>query len=205
VKSPVIRYVSLAAIAAIFAGLWMQSGDLLTAFSLLIIVAIVLVLPIALVSYLSSNIPHWWRHLRGVDSARRLEQLEVLGRATRERYVIERALTLEDLRTSCLVHLLDVGGGRILCLYGQSYYDFEPIEDDPDVNQPRKFPTTQFSLLRGNSRRDVLAIFPGNTILEPIVCKPIRNSKQMETLGIELNDGAILSGHSFEEIEQSLR
>ena len=130
-------------------------------------------------------------------------RLERDGKAVRERYETTRSISFEDLSTGCIAHLLDLGDRGLLCLYGQYYYDFEPIDDDPDVNQARKFPTRDFWLLRRKSNGEVLALFPGADVFEPAVCGGI--SRPEKTLGWKLHDGEIISNKSFDDMEHICR
>jgi hypothetical protein len=204
-KKPPFKYAAVAIVAIVYVLLWLAVGDLVGALVSLVVVALAFALLAAVVWYLASNVPHWWRYWRGVTPSQHLERLEKSGEAVREVYAVGRALTFEDHTTSGLVHLLDVGSGRVLCLHGQSYYDFEPIEDDPDSNQPRRFPTISFTLLRSTVSGEVLEIFPGNTIVNPVMGKPLRSAKQLAALGLKLVDGAILEGRTFEELEHAFR
>jgi hypothetical protein len=123
----------------------------------------------------------------------------------REQYRTSRALTFEDHTTSCLVHLIDVGDGRLLCLHGQDYYDFEPHDDEPDDPKPRRFPTSEFSLLRHTKKRSVLALLPGATVVEPTVCAPlVKQRKVLRELGLRLEDGELISGVSLETVQRAL-
>jgi hypothetical protein len=145
------------------------------------------------------------RWLRGISWEDHLKKLEEEGKAGREFYQVSRAITFEDLRTSCLVHLLEVGDNQLLCLCGQYYYEFEPIEDDPDMNQPRKFPTQSFSMLRRKSNREILKIFPGADVLEPTVCGGVVQPQKLYNLGIRLEDGELAMSVSFETVEETCR
>ena len=187
------------------AWLWISTGDPVGAFLSLAVLVLALALLVGVVGYVVSNVPDWWRRVRGVSWPDHLLQLEKSGKAAREHYRVLRALAFEDHTCGSLMHLLDIGENRILCLYGQQYYVFEPIDDDPESNQPRRFPTVTFSLLRDKKRREVLEIVPGSTILEPIVCEPIVDRERLSHLGVKFQDGDIISGVSLDAAERLLR
>ena len=189
----------------VFALLWIATGDLVGALLSLVVLALVLTLLVAIAGYLVSNAPTWWRRVRGVKWSDHLLQLEAAGQAAREHYKVSRALSFEDQTCGYLMHLVDIGENRVLCLYGQHYYEFEPIEDDPEVNQPRTFPTTDFSLLRDTKRNKVLAIFPGSTVLEPVICQPISAQRELSDLGVKFKDGAVVTGATLDAAERLLR
>ena len=200
-----LGYGSIAGLVVAFAALWMAMRDAVGALLSLIVFVLAGALLFAVAAYFSTNIPSWLRRLRGVTSSGHLERLEKTGEAEREHYQTCRALTFEDVATGSLVHLIDVGDDRVLCLYGQQYFEFEPIDDDPDVNQSRKFPTSTFSLLRHKKKDEVLAVFPGSAVVEPTLCKPIGSQGRLNDLGIRLKDGEVVDGVAFHAVERAIR
>jgi hypothetical protein len=205
VKKNWLGYGLLVLLIAIFVLLWLAMGDLTGAILSLIVLLLGGVLAVAVLSYLITNAPIWFSYLRGVSWDDYLQKLEKTGKALRENYEASRALTVADHTTGRLMHFIDIGGGRILCLYGQQYYEFEPIDDDPDLNQSRQFPTETFSLLRDVKKDEVLALFPGSVVLEPTTCDPIVKPKKLIELGFQLTDGEIVFGSSLEAVEHTLK
>jgi hypothetical protein len=191
----------------VYAALWIASKDPLGALVALITYALLAALPIAVGAYVCLNAPGWWRGLRGETSEAYHERLEKAGKAAREHHETCRALTFEDYGTSCLVYVIEVGEGRLLCLHGQDYYSFEPCDDDedPEMNQPRKFPTSIFSLLRDKKKGKVLALYPGSVVVEPVVCNPIKSPRALHGLGIKLEDGEIVVGVTLDAVESAVR
>jgi hypothetical protein len=200
-----LAYGLLIAFVVAFGILWALMGDPVGAAWALIVLAIAGALLAAVIVYVVSNAPHWLRWARGITDEQHLAQLEATGKAVRERYRMNRALTFEDLATGCLVHVIDLGDGRLLCLYGQDYYGFEPHHDEPEDPQPRRFPTTEFSLLRDARSRAVLALTPGTQIVEPTQCAAIAKPNKLHDLGIRLEDGELISGLAFDTVERALR
>jgi hypothetical protein len=205
VKKSWLNYGLPGIVVLAFVLLWVAVEDPLGAFLSLVVLALGGGLVVAVFGYLVSNAPAWFRGLRGVSWDDYLKQLEANGEAVREEYYATGALTVEELNTSSLVHFVDIGGGRILCLYGQQHFDFEPIEDDPEVNQPRQFPTRDFALLRHVKRNEVLCLFPGSGVFEPIVCEPIAKPDHLFNLGFKLRDGEIVTGASLKAVERALK
>ena len=202
---PWLRYGLPAALVAVYGWLWNIVGDPVGA----LLSLIVLGLGVALVSlvplYFIVNAPGFLRWLRGISPDDHLKQLEADGKAVRENYRMRRAMTFEDWGTSSIAHLIELDDGRLLCLHGQYYYDFEPIDDDPEVNQPRRFPTSEFSLLRDARNGTVLMLTPGNEVVAPTVCAPIAKYKKMYELGIRLEDGELITGMSFEAAQKAVQ
>lgn len=211
-KKSWILYGFAAVLVVAFALLWISSGDIARATTLLInlilgiaILVLIGAFLVAILGDIISEVPLWYRRLRGIPWQDHLNQLEADGKAVRSEYQASGALTVEDYTTGRLMHFIDIGSGRILCLYGQQYYEFEPIEDDPDLNQDRLFPTETFSVLRHARKDEVLALFPGSVVIEPTNCDPIVKPKKLIELGFRLKDGEIVSGSSLQAVERALK
>lgn len=204
-KKKWIRYSLLTALLVLFGFLWIASGDFVRAVTVLVLLMLVGAFLVAILRDVISEVPRWYRRLSGIPWEDYLNQLETSGDAIRNQYHAHRALTVEDFTTGRLMHFIDIGNGEILFLYGQQYYEFEPIDDDPDENQPRQFPTETFSLLRHVKKDEVLALFPGRDVLEPAVCAPIVKPKRLLELGFQLTDGEIVSGSNLQAVERALK
>jgi hypothetical protein len=126
-------YFALAGFVALLTVLLLTTGDWVGALWSSAVLVLALTLLLAVAGYLVSNLPAWLRRARGISREDHLKQLEGEGKALREHYRTDRAVTFQHLNTSSLVHLIDIGDRRLLCLHGQDYFEFEPIEDDPDL------------------------------------------------------------------------
>lgn len=184
---------------------WRATGDLVGTILSLVVLALGGGLIFVVLAYVFSNVSAWFRRLRGVSWGEHLKRLEANGEAVREEYEASQALTVEELNTSSLMHFVDLGGGKILCLIGQQYYEFEPINDDPEVSQPRQFPTENFSLLRHAKTGEVLSLFPGSEVIEPTICAPVVWPQKLYDLGFDLRDGEVVSGSSMDAVERIVR
>lgn len=131
------------------------------------------------------------RRLKGQSDRDYLNELLAKGEAVAENYTVHAAISFEDLSTGSQVHLLDIGNDKVLCLYGQYLYDHEPIDDDPEINQDRKFPTRQFSVVRRLKDAEILVLAPGAEVVEP---RRLENPdvKPLHDLGFKLQDGEIV-------------
>ena len=188
-----------------FGVLWIASGDPIRAATVLVIVVLLGAFLVLILKDLVSEAVLWYRRLSGVPWEEHLKRLEAKGKAIREEYEAHSALTVEDHTTGRLMHFVDIGSGRILCLYGQSYYEFEPIDDDPEENQARQFPTRTFSVVRHAKKNEVLALIPGSDVLEPTICDPIVKPKKLLKLGFQLTDGEIVSELNLRDVERVLK
>lgn len=200
-----MRNGSLAVLVIVFVALWIASGDLVIAVTTLTVFVLLGAFLMAILGDIISEVPLWYRRLRGIPWADYLTQLEKSGDAVRFEYHANHALTVNDFTTGRLMHFIDIGSEGVLCLYGQQYYEFEPIDDDPDENQLRQFPTKTFSLLRRSKNDEVLALFPGSVVLEPTICESIVEPRKLMELGFRLVDGEIVSGSSLQAIERVLK
>lgn len=131
------------------------------------------------------------RRLKGQSDRDYLNELLAKGEAVTEHYTVNAAISFEDLSTGSQAHLLDIGNGNVMCLYGQYLYDYEPIEDDPEINQDRKFPTRQFSVVRRLKDAEILVLAPGAEVVEPR-CLENPDVKPLHDLGFKLQDGEIV-------------
>lgn len=144
------------------------------------------------------------RKIKGQTDQQYIDELVREKKAIEETYQAREAITLDDLSTSCLCHIIDIGKGESLCLYGQYLYEYTEINDDPDVNQKRSFPTSSFSLVRKIKNDEILQLNIGNVLIDDNYQEDV-SLKILHALGIKLEDGEIIKGVSFEEIKKALR
>lgn len=201
-----IGYSLLAAVGVAFVALGILWNDFVVAFLFLFVLSLGVALLTAVLAFIIPLARDWIRALRGISWEDHLAKLEENGEAIREHYEVLGAATLEDLTTSCVLHLLDIGDGRILCLHGQSYYDYEPLSEDeePELNRERTFPTRRFSLLRHKKKNTVLDIFPGTEVFEPELQAEIFDQRKLIDLGITIEDGKIATGIDLEAIARAV-
>lgn len=132
-----------------------------------------------------------------------IDELIKKGKATKKNYEVLSAISFEDLNTGSYVHLLQIKDSEFICLYGQYLYDYEPISDDPEINQARKFPTRSFSVVMKSKNSEIIDIAPGKEVLEPTVIND-PNIQAARKLGIKLDDGELLSGYTKEQLIEVL-
>ncbi len=188
-----------------FVALWMLLGDVTGAALSLAVLSLGVTLAVAIIGFLCSNVPSWIRSLRGISYNEYVDGLEARGQVSREDYTAIRALVAEDHTTSSLVYFVDIGEGRVLCLSGQQYFDYEPFDEVEALQNPRLFPTTQFSLRRRNSNGELVDVIPGSNVFEPIACNPISDLEVLSEIGLSLKDGVIFDRTPFESIQYALQ
>lgn len=190
---------ALAALFTYIAIIWSVDlmPDGLQSLGMIIVVPLAFILAIALFNH------GVIRRLFVSDTAYARKQLQK-GRARETTYSVSRALSFEDQRTSCMAHFLELEDRRVICLYGQYLYDYEPIDDDPEVNQPRRFPTSEFTLVRFQKDDEPLVLKAGAEVIGTTLVPEPHDYKTISDLGFKLNDGEIVEGVSFDQIKAAL-
>ena len=80
-------------------------------------------------------------------------------------------------------------------------YDYEPISDDPELNQPRSFPCTEFTVRRHKKDGYVVDIVGGGTVLEPEVMAPAFGNKVWRAKRIP-EDGQVITSASYDDLKR---
>jgi hypothetical protein len=80
-------------------------------------------------------------------------------------------------------------------------YDYEPISDDPELNQPRSFPCTEFTVRRHKKDGYVVDIVRGGTVLEPEVMAPAFGNKVWRAKRIP-EDGQVITSASYDDLKR---
>jgi len=78
-----------------------------------------------------------------------------------------RAFGVQEYEDEGLHYFLELSDGRVLFLSGQYLYEYEPCEDDPENREPRRFPCTDFTILRHKVEGHVMELICRGTVLEP--------------------------------------
>ncbi|WP_459204497.1 hypothetical protein ACQVRV_19410 (plasmid) [Ralstonia pseudosolanacearum] len=138
--------------------------------------------------------------LRRKSLAERIAELEARGQLARQRFQATRAFAVQELEDEGLHYYIELSDGRVLYLGGQYLYDYEPITDDPEFNQARSFPCTEFEVLRHKDAGYVLHIHCAGTVLEPeITAPPFRREDFRRGMP---EDGEIIADGAYERIKR---
>jgi hypothetical protein len=132
--------------------------------------------------------------------AEQIADLERKGLVIRQSFKAIRAFSVEEFDDEGSHYYIELDNGNVLYLSGQYLYDFEPITDDPEINQERTFPCTEFEILRHRIAGYVLDILCRGMVLEP---EAVANhyTKSDWKKGIP-EDGAIISNRSYDELKR---
>jgi hypothetical protein len=129
-----------------------------------------------------------------------LQELTSANLLETESFAATRAFRVEEYEDEGLHYYIELSDGRVLFLSGQYLYDFEPITDDPELNQERRFPCTEFTILRHKSERYVLDIRCAGQVLEPEVTAPPFGEDVWQNAAVP-RDGAVLVDLPYEALK----
>lgn len=132
------------------------------------------------------------------EHVRELEQLVYLESVS---FRARRAFGVEEFEDEGLHYFLELEDGRVLFLSGQYLYDYEPISDDPELNQARPFPCTEFTVRRHKKDGYVVDLVCGGTVLEPELVAPPFGAEVWRAKGVP-EDGEVLTGISYEQLKR---
>jgi hypothetical protein len=158
---------------------------------LLSIVALVLINP-------------WWANPLGqISPEELLRRLEGEGLLVSSDFRARRAFGVGEAENEGLHYFLELVDGRVLYLSGQYLYDYEPISDDPKVNQPRRFPCTDFTVRRHKTEGYVVELECRRRVIEPeFIAAPF--SKRSRRLIGAPEDGQVLSDRPYDLLKELL-
>lgn len=119
-------------------------------------------------------------------------------------FQVTRAFGVQDYEDEGSHYFLELADGSgILALCGQYLYDYEPITDDPELNQPRLFPCTSFTVRRHRTGQYAIDLICGGDVIEPEVMASGDVIKGWFRDGFSPEDGTVLTGISFDELKRA--
>ncbi|MAS41174.1 MAG: hypothetical protein CMK33_05595 [Porticoccaceae bacterium] len=149
-----------------------------------------------------------WGTLTRQSHAEHVKELDKKGLLVRETYTSNKAFSFEDYRTGCLAYILQLSDNRVLCVYGQDYYKYEPSADGEEPKTDRQFPCNKFILLRHKKRKEVVNLILEGKVFEPEIIQPPSNDTLLAfeaRLKKSLNDGDIYDHVTYEELQSIFR
>ena len=138
--------------------------------------------------------------LSGKSLAEKIADLEIKGLVSKQHFQAVRAFAVEEFEDEGLHYFIELHGGGVLFLSGQYLYEFEPTSDDPELNQTRQFPCTEFEVLRHRDAGYVLDIRRAGTVIEPEIVAPAFTEADWKR-GIP-EDGAVIRDKSYELLKR---
>jgi hypothetical protein len=133
-----------------------------------------------------------------------LRRLEAKGLLLSSDIEVRRAFGVEEYADEGSRYFLELVDGRVLHLCGQYLYDYEPISDDPEMNQPRRFPCTTFTLRLHKTEGGVVDLVCRGTVIEPEFIAPPLTKRRQRSIGA-LRDGQVLSDRPYDGLKEEIR
>jgi hypothetical protein len=130
-----------------------------------------------------------------------IQELEAKGLLITQPLKAIRAFQVEESEDEGLHYFLELEDASVLYLTGQYLYEYEPITDDPEWNQPRRFPCTDFTLRWHRQQRTIVDIQCRGNPLEPeACCSPF--SLEDYRVGNIPEDGQIIREQTYEQLKR---
>ena len=130
-----------------------------------------------------------------------IRELAQLGLLESTAFRATRAFGVEEFEDEGLHYFLELADRRGLFLSGQYLYDYEPISDDPEVNQPRSFPCTEFTVRRHTKEGYVVDLLCDGTVLEPEVIAPPFGKKVWQANRVP-EDGQVIFSATYDDLKR---
>ena len=132
-----------------------------------------------------------------------IAELEKQGLLTPERHEATRAFEVEQFEDEGCQYFVELKNNSVLFLGGQYLYDYVPADDGRESKRKRKFPCSEFILLRDKRDGLIVDVACGGTALEPEVEVPHFTAAYFES-GRAPEDGQIISDRSYDQIKREL-
>ena len=129
-----------------------------------------------------------------------LAELDALGKLRRDQYRAVRAFSVEEFEDEGVHYFIELDDGRVLYLNGQYLYDYEPDAYGAQSGQPRRFPCTEFALVRDIENGWTVDVECRGTVFEPEFTAP-----HPQHWPPEFDDGAVIPGESYELLRARFR
>lgn len=130
-----------------------------------------------------------------------IQKLEAKGLLITQSLKAIRAFQVEECEDEGLHYFLELEDASVLYLTGQYLYEYEPITDDPEWNQPRRFPCTDFTLRRHRQQMTIIDIQCRGTPLEPEGCFSLFSFEDYR-MGKIPEDGQIIREQTYEQLKR---
>ncbi len=130
-----------------------------------------------------------------------IEELEQQGLLIHEKHEALRAFQVEEFEDEGCQYFLELKNGSVLFLCGQYLYDYEPADGKWEAKRPRKFPCTEFTVLRDKRSGFILDVVCGGKVIEPEFEAPHFTVEDYESEAAPV-DGEIIADRSYDQIKR---
>jgi len=148
--------------------------------------------------------PWWANPLRRMTPEQVIRRLETGGLLASADYQARRAFGVEESDDEGLHYFLELVDGTVLYLSGQYLYDYEPISDDPEIAQPRRYPCTDFAVRRHKTEGYVVEVACRGTAIEPEFVAPALTTRGWSSIGAP-SDGQVLPDQPYDDLKNTIR
>ena len=128
-----------------------------------------------------------------------IKELEEQEQLSQQSFQAKRVFQIEEFEDEGSHYMIELLSGSVLYLNGQYLYDYEQIDDDPELNQLRTFPCTDFTIQRHKSEGYVVDILCRGAVLEPECIAPPFEKKAFKQ-GLIPEDGHIFFDQSYDDL-----
>jgi hypothetical protein len=147
----------------------------------------------------------WWANPFGRMTGEELvRRLEARGLLLSSDFEARRAFGVEEYADEGSRYFLELVDGQVLHLCGQYLGDYEPISDEPELNRPRRFPCTAFTVRRHKTEGEVVDLVCRGTVIEPEFIAPPLTKRRQRSIGA-LKDGQVLSDRPYDGLKEEFR
>ncbi|MBX7258458.1 MAG: hypothetical protein K1Y02_18995, partial [Candidatus Hydrogenedentes bacterium] len=147
-----------------------------------------------------------WRHL-GFGPRKSKEEfileLDDKQLLDRDDYTATRAFEVMTSLDDGSHYFVELTDGRVLFLTGQYLYEYDPIGESGELDQPRQFPCTEFTVLRHKTDKYVVHIECRGAVLEPEIEAPHFTGQLWDEFGCG-DDVTIIASKTYEEIKRRM-
>jgi len=139
--------------------------------------------------------------LSSKSSEERITEMESQCLLKSEAFQATRGFQVEEFEDEGSHYFIELADGAVLYLNGQYLYGYEQIMDDPELNQPRKFPCSQFTVRRHKTAGYVIDITCTGDVLQPECVAPSFDKSDMKR-GLIPEDGQIIRDRPYEQLKR---
>jgi hypothetical protein len=129
-----------------------------------------------------------------------IRALEKQGALVSTDFRAVRAIEIEEYEDEGSHYFIELADGAVLYLNGQYLYDYEELTDDPELNQRRRFPCSEFTIRRHRTEGYVADIDCRGAVLEPEMTFPHFTRNDFRE-GRVPEDGEVLRNRNYDEIK----
>ncbi len=130
-----------------------------------------------------------------------VRQLEEAGLLVEEDFRALRAFQVEEFEDEGSRYYLELADGRVLRLHGQFLYDYEPLPDESELNWPRRFPCSEFTLRRHRDAGYVVDLICRGEVLEPELEAPPLSLEELQS-DDAADEVLVITDRSYETIKR---